>query len=126
MASPYIIKNKKGLSYRLLKFCKTCGSLMVPTKTDSGVLLVCKKCETTEAADKDIKLKTMIKNKDRQKTVVVSDRTNAEGTEVKECPDCHENRMVIQWQVQTRSADEAPTTFYKCTYCSHTWRDYGG
>ncbi|MGH9996735.1 MAG: transcription factor S, partial [Nitrososphaeraceae archaeon] len=24
----------------------------------------------------------------------------------------------------TRSADEATTQFYRCTKCSHTWRNY--
>ena len=49
-----------------------------------------------------------------------------DGFEEKECPSCHQIAKFIQWQVQTRSADEAPTTFYKCSKCNHTWRDYGG
>ena len=27
------------------------------------------------------------------------------------------------WLIQTRSADEPPTQFFKCVKCKHTWRD---
>ncbi|MCK4973458.1 MAG: transcription factor S, partial [Candidatus Heimdallarchaeota archaeon] len=28
------------------------------------------------------------------------------------------------WMVQTRSADESPTRFFRCTACGETWREY--
>jgi DNA-directed RNA polymerase subunit M len=40
-----------------------------------------------------------------------------------ECPKC-KNGMAFWWMLQTRSADEATTQFYRCTKCSHTWRNY--
>ena len=39
------------------------------------------------------------------------------------CPKCS-NEEAYWWIVQTRSADEAATRFFKCTKCSHTWREY--
>ena len=100
---------------------------MVPSKGEKGVVLVCKKCDITEKVEGEIKLKTTIKNVDRQETVVVANKEELiDGVEEKECPSCHQIAKFIQWQVQTRSADEAPTTFYKCSKCNHTWRDYGG
>lgn len=39
------------------------------------------------------------------------------------CPKCG-NDKAYYWSVQTRAADESPTRFYKCTKCSHTWREY--
>ncbi|MCE2508324.1 MAG: RPA12/RPB9/RPC11 RNA polymerase family protein, partial [Nitrosopumilaceae archaeon] len=30
----------------------------------------------------------------------------------------------VWWMLQTRSADEPTTQFYRCTGCGHTWRDY--
>jgi DNA-directed RNA polymerase subunit M len=30
----------------------------------------------------------------------------------------------VWWMLQTRSADEATTQFFRCTKCKHTWRNY--
>lgn len=39
------------------------------------------------------------------------------------CPKCGHSKAHF-WVKQTRAADEAPTRFYKCTKCEHTWREY--
>ena len=39
------------------------------------------------------------------------------------CEKCGNNEA-IWWMLQTRSADEPTTQFYRCTKCKHTWRDY--
>ena len=39
------------------------------------------------------------------------------------CEKC-ENKEAIWWMLQTRSADEPTTQFFRCTKCSHTWRNY--
>lgn len=54
-----------------------------------------------------------------------------EGSEGKEalptieiaCEKCGHGEAVW-WMLQTRSADEPTTQFYRCTECSHTWRNY--
>ena len=40
-----------------------------------------------------------------------------------DCPKCG-NSNAYWWMLQTRSADEATTQFYRCTKCRHTWRNY--
>lgn len=40
-----------------------------------------------------------------------------------ECPEC-KNNTAFWWMLQTRSADEATTQFFRCTKCNHTWRNY--
>jgi transcription factor S len=41
-----------------------------------------------------------------------------------DCSRCG-NDMAFWWMLQTRSADEPTTQFYRCTKCTHTWRNYG-
>ena len=39
------------------------------------------------------------------------------------CWKCKSNKCSY-YQLQTRSADEPTTRFYRCTKCKYTWRDY--
>jgi DNA-directed RNA polymerase subunit M len=39
------------------------------------------------------------------------------------CPKCN-NTEAYWWMVQTRSADESTTQFFRCTKCENTWREY--
>lgn len=40
-----------------------------------------------------------------------------------QCKKC-DSMEAETWEIQTRSSDEPPTKFFKCTKCKHTWRDY--
>ena len=40
-----------------------------------------------------------------------------------DCEKCGHTEAVW-WMLQTRSADEPTTQFYRCTKCNHTWRNY--
>lgn len=44
-------------------------------------------------------------------------------TTTMDCTKCG-NNTAYWWMLQTRSADEATTQFYRCTKCNHTWRNY--
>ncbi|ORD94125.1 RPOM [Enterospora canceri] len=37
------------------------------------------------------------------------------------CPECEHNKALFK-EVQTRSADEAMTIFYRCVKCGHNWK----
>jgi transcription factor S len=39
------------------------------------------------------------------------------------CPKCKHKKAYF-WTMQTRSADESETKFYKCVKCKYTWRVY--
>ncbi|MGB0725129.1 MAG: RPA12/RPB9/RPC11 RNA polymerase family protein, partial [Nitrosopumilus sp.] len=40
-----------------------------------------------------------------------------------DCEKCGHDEA-IWWMLQTRSADEPTTQFYRCTKCQYTWRNY--
>lgn len=40
-----------------------------------------------------------------------------------ECEKCGHGEA-IWWMLQTRSADEPTTQFFRCTSCGYTWRNY--
>jgi len=40
-----------------------------------------------------------------------------------DCGKCG-NDQAVWWMLQTRSADEPTTQFYRCIKCNHTWRNY--
>ena len=52
-----------------------------------------------------------------------SDEDESRPTIKIECEKCG-NGEAVWWMLQTRSADEPTTQFYRCTKCQYTWRDY--
>ena len=51
-----------------------------------------------------------------------SDKSALPSIEV-ECEKCGHNKAVW-WRLQTRSADEPTTQFFRCVKCEYTWRNY--
>lgn len=112
----------------MIKFCPYDGTLLklkiVKTSEGSFPALACEKCGYYIKHDiTDLKI---TKKATTQESIRVID----EGEEVKtmptievECPKCGNNRA-YWWLLQTRSGDEPPTQFYRCTKCEYTWRQY--
>ncbi|MDK2849699.1 MAG: transcription factor [Candidatus Woesearchaeota archaeon] len=105
-------------------FCKKCGGLLIPKTVGNKKKLVCLKCGYEEPLDKNknAKISESIK---QQKEIEIIEKSNDENLPVTdvECPKCGNNKAYF-WLLQTRSADEAETKFFKCTKCGHVWRDY--
>ena len=92
-------------------------------KGTDDVELVCPSCGYKEGADEE--LHTTVQKQEKTEDVAVLDETTTTLPETdNECPKC-QNKKAYWWIEQTRSADEAPTRFYRCTKCRHTWREYG-
>ena len=112
-----------------LKFCPSCESRMKPM-TDEGTVK-CPKCGYSEQNKFSLQDQKMLQSKQIRSEnipnsslkVMDSDTPNAMPTTTIQCSKCG-NMTAYWWMLQTRSADEATTQFYRCTECSYTWRNY--
>ena len=98
-----------------MEFCE-CGGMIVT----SGSYSVCRNCG--KKTEKKVNVKIITKNA-RENIVVIEDNKPDLPKTSKECKKC-KNTTAYYWLIQTRSGDEPPTQFFKCTKCKHTWREY--
>lgn len=111
-----------------MQFCE-CGALLVPHTLNGKIQMRCPSCGKIISSDfnsKAFEIKQKIRHSDLEKTVIIESPDNIEAmpTTSAHCEKCG-NNSAAYWQLQTRSSDEASTTFYRCTKCGNTWRDYG-
>ncbi len=96
-------------------FCPKCGSIAINKKNK----LVCINCGEEI---KSSKIKESAKENEKSFGAIEEEPEIHPKTD-ETCPKCGNNEAYY-WSVQTRAADESPTRFYKCTKCSHVWREY--
>ena len=102
-----------------MKFCPNCE---VKLKQDNSGLQ-CPKCDYVEG--KEIKqTKKIIEKHESQLNVLSQNETVETLPTIKiDCEKCG-NDEAVWWMLQTRSADEPTTQFYRCSKCRYTWRNY--
>lgn len=111
-----------------MKFCPNCETRM-RLKFDDNLIL-CPKCGFSVNGGNTINMNSSISASattvQKQNALRVMDGEN--NVEILptiniDCPKCS-NNSAVWWMLQTRSADEPTTQFYRCTKCNHTWRNY--
>lgn len=116
-----------------MEFCPECDSRLVLKREKDNekksLILVCSNCGYKKSGlGSDVTEKnSKIIPPDPQKLVAVIGKEEQKlrtlPTTRIECPKC-ENNLAYVWQVQTRSADESSTQFFRCTKCGYTFREY--
>ena len=107
-----------------MKFCPTCRTLMVVSRTGGKTVLKCPKCGHEEEPS-NVKMveKSIVERRPGEAPIVLAKSEEALPKIRARCPKCG-NEEAYFWVQQTRAADEPPTRFYRCTACSYTWREY--
>ena len=103
-----------------MKFCPKCEVRLKQDGTDSS--FNCPKCGYTEKGAKHRKQE----KEESTSTINILDENEKKETlpVIKiDCAKCGHTEAVW-WMLQTRSADEPTTQFYRCTKCNYTWRNY--
>ncbi len=115
-----------------MEFCPECGSVLRPKKSETSngvsILLACSKCDYVKKGSvKNVRTnagKIITRSQQEAVTVIPKDQEVSTMPTLKmRCPKCG-NRLCYVWQVQTRGGDESSTQFFRCTKCSHTFREY--
>tara|TARA_Y100001949_G_scaffold173391_1_gene178883 strand:+ start:1806 stop:2141 length:336 start_codon:yes stop_codon:yes gene_type:complete len=110
-----------------MEFCPNCETRL--KNSNESLSLVCPKCQyVKEKPGQTKKEKPAGSGRVDSELLIMdeSDVNEAKGLKstIKiHCEKCH-NEEGVWWSLQTRSADEPETRFYKCVKCNHTWREY--
>ena len=105
-----------------MKFCPKCDVRLKKSLNSSA--LSCSECDYSEAEGSEIQNNTL--EEEPNSDFLVLEENEGKDTmptiEI-ECEKCG-NKEAFWWMLQTRSADEPTTQFYRCTKCEYTWRNY--
>jgi len=99
-------------------FCPKCKCLLFPKE---GVH-ICGKCGYVKKVDSK-ESGVITKQKEDREVPVMDNVTGTLPTADAECSKCG-NRKAYWVLRQTRGADEPETRIFRCTKCSHSWREY--
>ena len=102
-----------------IEFC-SCGGILAPAGTGK---VKCRNCGKEERKNVVSKMTTHAKKEEM--VVIENNKPDRLPETEKKCQKCGSNRT-YWWIIQTRSSDEPPTRFFRCTNdkCKHTWREY--
>ncbi|XP_074113299.1 RNA polymerase III subunit K [Cotesia typhae] len=105
----------------MLLFCPTCGNAL-QIEEDRQMRLECPTCPYIFKVTRKISTRNYPKLKEIDDVLGGEEAwKNVDSTEVT-CPTCSYKRAYFM-QLQTRSADEPMTLFYRCAQCAYNWKE---
>lgn len=106
----------------MIIFCPNCGNRLLLTEGETSYVFKCLTCPHIQRVKDRITAAKYPKLKDVDD--VLNDANtwkNVDQADTK-CPKCEFEKAYFM-QLQTRSADEPSTTFYRCVNCTYNWKE---
>ncbi|GAB5360728.1 hypothetical protein AAMO2058_000652300 [Amorphochlora amoebiformis] len=105
-----------------MKFCPTCSNFLLIEEMRGKYRYFCQTCPYIDDIKSTLRDRTYMKKKEVDDVLGGEDAwKNADKCQAL-CPKC-KNMTAYYTQLQTRSADEPMTTFYRCTECHFQWKE---
>uniref|UniRef100_A0A915L3W3 DNA-directed RNA polymerase subunit n=1 Tax=Romanomermis culicivorax TaxID=13658 RepID=A0A915L3W3_ROMCU len=106
-------------------FCPNCGNLLAVEEGGQAFRFVCNTCPYVHQISRKMGSRLYPKLKDVDEVLGGPGAWDSAQITDETCPKCGNSRAFFM-QLQTRSADEPPTTFYRCSRndCAHRWKEY--
>ncbi|CAE7398586.1 POLR3K [Symbiodinium sp. CCMP2592] len=105
------------------QFCPTCANLLViEIGRGSSAAFRCRTCPYVYKIREKLSNKQVVIRKEVDDVLGGSEAWKDVEQCDAHCPKCAHSRAYFR-QMQTRSADEPMTTFYRCTQCGHNWKE---
>jgi len=101
-----------------MEFCPKCGAVLIQKRKNDA----CPRCSYSSKGHSKISTSEKIGEK---KEIPLITKQVAETMPIvnEKCKKCR-NEKAYFWTIQTRSADESETKFFKCIKCGNTRREY--
>ncbi|XP_016361404.1 DNA-directed RNA polymerase III subunit RPC10 [Sinocyclocheilus anshuiensis] len=108
----------------MLLFCPTCGNVLIVEEGQRCFRFACNTCPYVHNITRKVNNRKYPKLKEVDDVLGGSAAWENVDSTPEPCPKCEHPRAYFM-QIQTRSADEPMTTFYKCCnlQCGHRWKD---
>jgi DNA-directed RNA polymerase III subunit RPC11 len=106
-----------------MQFCPTCGNVLL-VNGDQSYRFFCQTCPYVHEIARPVKRKIVLQRKEVDDVLGGAEAwANVDQTDAL-CPKCANDRAYFM-QIQTRSADEPMTTFYRCANfeCQNNWKE---
>eukprot|EP00771_Trimastix_marina_P003630 gnl/Trimastix_PCT/4933.p3 GENE.gnl/Trimastix_PCT/4933~~gnl/Trimastix_PCT/4933.p3 ORF type:complete len:108 (+),score=24.79 gnl/Trimastix_PCT/4933:33-356(+) len=106
-----------------MQFCPTCANLLLVDPQGDTTRFYCQTCPYIFNIRSKVTRSLPLVHKEVADVMGGPEAwKNASKTEMALCPRC-KHKEAYFYEVQTRSADEPSTLFFKCARCGNNWRE---
>lgn len=111
-----------------MDFCDNCDSILEPKNINGKIVAYCGDCDEVKGEEiSSLKFENKSDDPEGGKILILEDTEDSIAGRAKKemyCEQCKSSQLVEYWELQTRSADESATRFFRCTNCGKNWREY--